>query len=120
ARLVYDHRISAHDLTTILQAAAQEYGVLSLLIPARPVAGLTGTLAERYLDDESRAGAGVVHAETGSLSTVNSLAGTVLTADDRLLVFSIMADGMDEGSAPEARAAFDTALAAIAQCGCSS
>ena len=118
--LDYGNRISAHDLTTILQASAQETGDLSLLIPALPVAGLTGTLAERYLDDESRAGAGVVHAKTGSLATVNSLAGTVLTADDRLLVFSFMADGMDRGSAPEARAAFDTALAAIAQCGCSS
>ena len=117
--LDYDNRISAHDLTTIVQASAQADGDLSLLIPAMPVGGLTGTLFERYRDDESRAGAGVVHAKTGSLATVSSLAGTVLTADDRLLVFSFMADEMDRGTSLEARAAFDTALARIAECGCS-
>ena len=117
--LDYDNRISAHDLTTIVQASAQADGDLSLLIPAMPVGGLTGTLFERYRDDESRAGAGVVHAKTGSLATVSSLAGTVLTADDRLLVFSFMADEMDRGTSMDARVAFDTALARIAECGCS-
>src|SRR5699024_5931349 len=59
--LDYDNRISAHDLTTIVQASAQAQGDLSLLIPAMPVGGLTGTLFDRYRDEDSSAGAGVVH-----------------------------------------------------------
>lgn len=117
--LDYGNRISAHDLTTIIQASAQADGDLSLLVPGLPVAGLTGTLAERYLDDDSRDGAGVVHAKTGTLATVSSLAGAVLTADDRLLVFSFMADEMERGDSLTARAAFDESLARIARCGCS-
>ena len=49
---------------------------------------------------------------------MSSLSGTVVTADDRLLVFSMMADEMDRGTSDEARLAFDTALARIAECGC--
>lgn len=116
--LDYGNRISAHDLTTIVEASAQAEGDLSLLVPAMPVAGFSGTLAPRYGDEDSEAGAGVVAAKTGSLATVSSLAGTVVTADDRLLVFSMMADEMDRGTSDSARRAFDTALAGIAQCGC--
>nr|WP_232483586.1 D-alanyl-D-alanine carboxypeptidase/D-alanyl-D-alanine-endopeptidase [Brevibacterium yomogidense] len=116
--LDYGNRISAHDLTTIVEASAQADGDLSLLVPAMPVAGFSGTLAPRYGDDESKAGAGVVVAKTGSLATVSSLAGTVVTADDRLLVFSMMADEMDRGTSDAARRAFDEALADVAQCGC--
>lgn len=116
--LDYGNRISAGDLTTIIEASAQAEGDLSMLVPAMPVAAFSGTLAPRYGSDETEAGAGVVHAKTGSLATVSSLSGTVVTADDRLLVFSMMADEMDRGTSDEARLAFDTALARIAECGC--
>jgi D-alanyl-D-alanine carboxypeptidase/D-alanyl-D-alanine-endopeptidase (penicillin-binding protein 4) len=116
--LDYANRISAHDLTAIIEEAATSDGDLSLLVPAMPVGGWSGTLAERFRDDSSRAGAGVVVAKTGTLSTVSSLAGTVLTADGRLLVFSLMADEMDQGTAGAARQSFDTALASVAGCGC--
>ncbi|SMY10579.1 D-alanyl-D-alanine carboxypeptidase/D-alanyl-D-alanine endopeptidase [Brevibacterium jeotgali] len=116
--LDYGNRISAGDLTTIIEASARAEGDLSMLVPAMPVAGFSGTLAPRYTNDESEAGAGVVHAKTGSLATVSSLAGTVVTTDDRLLVFSMMADEMDRGTSDEARLAFDAALARIAECGC--
>ncbi len=117
--LDYGNRISAGDLTTIIEASAQAEGDLSMLVPAMPVAGFSGTLAPRYGADETEAGAGAVHAKTGALATVSSLSGTVVTADDRLLVFSMMADEMDRGTSDEARLAFDTALAQIAECGCS-
>lgn len=116
--LDYGNRISAGDLTTIIEASAQAEGDLSMLVPAMPVAAFSGTLAPRYTSDETESGAGVVHAKTGSLATVSSLSGTVVTADDRLLVFSMMADEMDRGTSDEARLAFDTALARIAECGC--
>lgn len=117
--LDYGNRISAGDLTTIIEASAQAEGDLSMLVPAMPVAGFSGTLAPRYGNDETDAGAGVVHAKTGTLATVSSLSGTVVTAGDRLLVFSMMADELDRGTSDEARLAFDTALAGIAGCGCS-
>ena len=80
-----------------------------------PVAGLSGTLGERYLGN---AGRGVVRAKTGSLPNVTSLAGTVVTADDRLLVFSLMADAVPDGGTYGARLIFDDFVASLAECGC--
>lgn len=117
--LDYANRISAHDLVSLLGAAAQSDGDLSLLAPALPVAGLTGTLAERFVDEESRAGAGVVRAKTGTLSTVTSLGGTILTADDRLLVFAVLSSNLQRGTAGGARTVLDDAVARVAACGCS-
>lgn len=81
-----------------------------------PVAGLSGTLDERYL---ANAGRGVVRAKTGSLPNVTSLAGTVVTADDRLLVFSLMADAVPDGGTYGARLILDDFVASLAECGCS-
>jgi len=80
-----------------------------------PVAGLSGTLGERYL---ANAGRGVVRAKTGSLPNITSLAGTVVTADDRLLVFSLMADAVPDGGTYGARIIFDDFVASLAGCGC--
>lgn len=81
-----------------------------------PVAGLTGTLENRYGDGS--AGAGVVRAKTGTLFAVTSLGGYVTDADGRLLAFAFVADGLD-GNLGEARAVVDAAAAALAACGCS-
>ena len=116
--LDYANRISAHDLTTILSTAAASDGDLSLLIPSMPVGGLSGTLFDRYLSDETEAAAGRVAAKTGTLRTVTSLAGSVLTQDGRLIVFSILADDLDPGSALAARQVVDEAVTAISDCGC--
>lgn len=116
--LDYANRISAHDLTTILQEAASTDGDLSLLLPSMPVGGLSGTLFDRYLDEDTRDAAGKVSAKTGTLRTVTSLAGSVLTADGRLIVFSILADDLDPGTAGRARQVVDEAVTAIADCGC--
>ncbi len=58
-----------------------------------PVAGLTGTLADRFDAADTRRGAGFVRAKTGTLIGVSTLAGTVVDADGRLLVFAFMSDG---------------------------
>lgn len=117
--LNYGNQISAHDLATLMQAAAASDGDLSRLVPGLPVGGLSGTLTERFREAESRPAAGRVNAKTGTLRTVTSLAGTVLTADGRLLVFAIMADDLQPGTAGGSRALFDEAVAALAECGCS-
>ncbi|TAK70177.1 MAG: D-alanyl-D-alanine carboxypeptidase/D-alanyl-D-alanine-endopeptidase [Actinomycetota bacterium] len=81
-----------------------------------PVAGATGTLADRYASPATAAGAGTVRAKTGTLTGVNGLAGTVRDADGRLLVFAVLTDRVrDPASAP---AALDRIASAIAGCGC--
>ncbi|MCM1013626.1 MULTISPECIES: D-alanyl-D-alanine carboxypeptidase/D-alanyl-D-alanine-endopeptidase [unclassified Brevibacterium] len=115
--LDYGNRISPHDLTTVLQASVVAEDSLSSLISYFPVGGLTGTLTDRFGDDPNAAGA--VHAKTGTLSTVTSLAGGVLDADGRYLVFSFQIDGVDRAKILEARKTVDDAVSALADCGCS-
>lgn len=81
-----------------------------------PVAGLSGTLDDRFLDNDGR---GVVRAKTGSLPDVSSLAGTVVTADDRLLVFALMTDAVPDGATYGARMILDGFVGSLAACGCS-
>ena len=67
-----------------------------------PVAGLTGTLGDRYVDDAATArGAGLVRAKTGTLNTVIALSGYVVDADGRLLVFSFIGNGLTPGAAEQ-------------------
>lgn len=81
-----------------------------------PVAGLTGTLADRFQGPETGGAAGFVRAKTGTLSGVSTLAGTVVDADGRLLAFALMSDGTTDVAA--SRDALDRAAAALAACGC--
>ena len=69
-----------------------------------PVAGLSGTLDDRFLASPGR---GVVRAKTGSLPNVTSLAGTVVTAQDRQLVFVLLADALPDGGTYGARQLMD-------------
>jgi D-alanyl-D-alanine carboxypeptidase/D-alanyl-D-alanine-endopeptidase (penicillin-binding protein 4) len=86
------------------------------LLSGLPVAGYDGTLAERAVD-EGAAEPGSVRAKTGTLLGVNDLAGTVLTADGRLLAFAVLADGAT-GSVDASEAALDVVADALAGCGC--
>ncbi|MHA6798067.1 D-alanyl-D-alanine carboxypeptidase/D-alanyl-D-alanine endopeptidase [Bounagaea algeriensis] len=85
---------------------------LRQLLPGLPVAGGSGSLDERYQGSEGR---GWVRAKTGTLDGVNSLAGTVLTEDGRVLVFALMSNGP---SSAEARPALDAVAAGLRDCGC--
>ncbi|GAB2757764.1 D-alanyl-D-alanine carboxypeptidase/D-alanyl-D-alanine endopeptidase [Sinomonas soli] len=82
-----------------------------------PVAGLDGTLAGRF-GGAAAAGAGVVRAKTGTLNTVAALSGYAVDADGRLLVFSVLANGLDPARRQPVLAAIDNAVAALAGCGC--
>lgn len=84
------------------------------LLDAVPIAGGTGTLADRYKTD-AQAGAGWVRAKTGTLSGVSTLAGVVTDADGRVLTFAFMSGG----TAPaDARPALDDLAAVLRGCGC--
>ena len=114
--LSYDNQISPHDLTTILQASVVADDSLSSLISYMPVGGLTGTLTERFTNDKNAAG--TVHAKTGTLSTVTSLAGGVLDEDGRYLVFTLQIDDVDKDKILEARKTVDDIVTVLANCGC--
>lgn len=81
-----------------------------------PVAGVNGTLKDRFDDKAERAGRTVVHAKTGTLLGVASLAGYVTTADGATLAFAAMANravGRDT-----AYNWLDETAAVLARCGC--
>jgi D-alanyl-D-alanine carboxypeptidase/D-alanyl-D-alanine-endopeptidase (penicillin-binding protein 4) len=110
-------RVSAVELVTALRDAIGRPSLRPLLA-GLPVAAATGTLAKRFRSRATSAGAGVVRAKTGTLAGVNSLAGTVVDADGRLLVFAFLTDRA--ASPSKAEAALDRLAAILAGCGCRS
>ncbi|MDO8106581.1 D-alanyl-D-alanine carboxypeptidase/D-alanyl-D-alanine-endopeptidase [Isoptericola sp. b441] len=109
-------RIPAAVLVGAVRHAAQP-GAAQLLpvLNDLPVGGLVGTLADRFT---AGPGAGLVRAKTGSLPGVTSLAGTVQTADGRLLAFAVLADRTPPGGQERPRAAIDAFVQRLAACGC--
>ncbi|MCQ9132029.1 D-alanyl-D-alanine carboxypeptidase/D-alanyl-D-alanine-endopeptidase [Streptomyces sp. IBSBF 2807] len=106
-------RLTADLLTALLVAAGDPRRPdLRPVLTGLPVAGFTGTLTSRYTDGA----AGVVRAKTGTLTGVNTLAGTVVDRDGRLLAFALMAAGTTDPAA--AQTALDRAATALAGCGC--
>ncbi|MFE0189400.1 D-alanyl-D-alanine carboxypeptidase/D-alanyl-D-alanine-endopeptidase [Streptomyces sp. NPDC058989] len=108
-------RVSAGLLSRLLLAAsAPDHSALRPVVTGLPVAAFTGTLSNRYAGQS--AGAGAVRAKTGTLTGVNTLAGTVVDADGRLLVFAFMTTGTTD--AQGAQRALDNLASAVANCGC--
>lgn len=85
------------------------------LLDYLPVAGGTGSLAGRYIE-QNQDGAGWVRAKTGTLSVASTLAGYVLDRDGRVLTFTLMSsDRPPEVSRP----ALDAVATTLRNCGCS-
>ncbi|MET9295757.1 D-alanyl-D-alanine carboxypeptidase/D-alanyl-D-alanine-endopeptidase [Streptomyces sp. NPDC003077] len=110
-----DDRASAELLTRLLAlAASPRHPELRSVISGLPVAGFTGTLRGRYAGTEP--GAGSVRAKTGTLTGVNTVAGTVVDADGRLLAFAFLTNGTTDAQGAEA--ALDRMTKAVSRCGC--
>jgi D-alanyl-D-alanine carboxypeptidase/D-alanyl-D-alanine-endopeptidase (penicillin-binding protein 4) len=108
-------KVPARVLTAVVSGAAD--GSLegaSALLSGLPVAGYDGTLFDR---GDAGAAPGTVRAKTGTLLGVHALAGTVVTAEGRLLAFAVVADESNGGEAA-AEGALDDVAAALAGCGC--
>ena len=121
--LSVDDAVPATLLTEMLGAAAapdhsnvdpQRTIALRPLLVGLPVAGASGTLADRY-HGLAAGGRGWVRAKTGTLTGVNSLAGTVLDAEGRILVFALLSNGPNPVSV---RPRLDALAAGLRSCGC--
>lgn len=91
---------------------------LASVLSRLPVAGLSGTLHDRFRAPEARAGVGVVRAKTGTLTGVGALAGSVVDAEGEALTFAVIADRVPPAGTAAARAALDRLAATLAGCGC--
>ncbi|MBN9375993.1 MAG: D-alanyl-D-alanine carboxypeptidase/D-alanyl-D-alanine-endopeptidase [Cellulomonas sp.] len=80
-----------------------------------PIAGLTGTLSDRFIGTPA---SGEVRAKTGSLPSVTSLAGTLTTADGRQLAFAVMADATGAIGQEPPRRVIDPFIEGLVGCGC--
>ncbi|MDI3240913.1 D-alanyl-D-alanine carboxypeptidase/D-alanyl-D-alanine-endopeptidase [Arthrobacter sp. AL08] len=115
--LALDNQVSARQLAGVVRAITSGTDTrLRSALAGFPVAGLTGTLGDRYMDAATARGAGLVRAKTGTLNTVLALSGYVVDADGRLLVFSFIGNGLTPGAAN--KAVLDRAASVLAGCGC--
>ena len=113
--LSVDNAIPARVLDRVLTAAAGDgQPQLRPMLDYLPVAGATGTLADRYAAGD-RAGAGWVRAKTGTLDEASALVGYVVDTDQRVLTFALMSNGSPPGVA---RPALDAIAATLRSCGC--
>jgi D-alanyl-D-alanine carboxypeptidase/D-alanyl-D-alanine-endopeptidase (penicillin-binding protein 4) len=100
-------RRSAGEWQRLLQAARRAPWFEALLA-GLPIAGRTGTLADRF---EGTPAVGVVRAKTGSIIEGRALSGYLETASGRAVTFSVVSNG---GCPPCTEAAIDALIVAVA------
>ena len=117
--LALGNQVSARQFSEVVRAVTSGRDTrLRAALAGFPVAGLTGTLGDRYIDETTAEGAGLVRAKTGTLNSVIALSGYVVDADGRLLVFSFIGNGLTPGAAGN-KPALDASATVLAACGCS-
>jgi serine-type D-Ala-D-Ala carboxypeptidase/endopeptidase (penicillin-binding protein 4) len=113
------NRVTLEAMLAVLRIASdQRHPELRDVVSRLPVAGYSGTLAYRFLDDRSNAGLGVVRAKTGTLSHVHGMAGTVVDRDGVAVAFVALVDRVPLVDTLDARQILDDVAAAVAECGC--
>ena len=114
--LSVDDRLTAKTLDGTVQAAAgPDQPSLRALLDLLPIAGGSGTLADRFLDPATNQGpAGWLRAKTGSLTAINSLVGVVTDRSGRVLTFAFISNA----AGPNGRNAMDALASRLWTCGC--
>jgi serine-type D-Ala-D-Ala carboxypeptidase/endopeptidase (penicillin-binding protein 4) len=114
-----DNRVTLEAMLAVLRIASDERNPqLRDVVTRLPVAGYTGSLAYRFVDERSDAGLGVVRAKTGTLSHIHGLAGTVVDRDGVAVAFVALVDRVPLPDTLDARQILDDIAAAVASCGC--
>ena len=83
--------VSPELLTRLLRYAWRNSNISEYLIPALPIAGVDGTLKNRM---KNTAAEGNVHAKTGTLTGISSLAGYCTAPNGHILSFVIINQGV--------------------------
>jgi serine-type D-Ala-D-Ala carboxypeptidase/endopeptidase (penicillin-binding protein 4) len=114
--LSVDDRLTAKTLDGVVQAAAgPDQPTLRALLDLLPIAGGSGTLADRFLDPATDRGpAGWLRAKTGSLTAINSLVGVLTDRTGRVLTFAFISNA----AGPNGRNAMDALASRLWTCGC--
>lgn len=110
-------RLEPETLAAIFRLAATTPR-LSGLLGDLPVAGFSGTLNYRFQMTPAKA-LGLVRAKTGTLTSVNSMAGFAVDATGTPLIFVAVGDRTSGPNTLEARALLDSIGAALTTCRCS-
>ncbi len=115
--LSHRDRITPLALASVISATAgDKASVLWPIAAGLPVAGLTGTLTDRFAAKGMKQAIGYVRAKTGSLNDTVALAGSVRDHDGRVLTFAVLANKIP--SVVAARATVDKIANQLAKCGC--
>jgi len=109
------NQASAKSLVSALSYASKTDGPAWTNLSGLPVAGISGTLVDRY--DVGEPGRGTVRAKTGTLSKVVALSGTLVNASGDVLIFTFIANEVPSGT-KQGEAALDEVVKALVQCGC--
>ncbi|SDR76576.1 D-alanyl-D-alanine carboxypeptidase / D-alanyl-D-alanine-endopeptidase (penicillin-binding protein 4) [Friedmanniella luteola] len=115
--LARETRVPAEALVDLLRLAADPaHPELRPVLTGLPVAGVEGSLRNRYGDEASRAGRGLVRGKTGTLTGVHALAGYLRTADGTQLAYAFLVNDATDDFA--AKVWLDRVSAALSRCGC--
>ncbi len=113
--LSYDNKLTGRALTRVLfLAATADHPGLRSVLTGLPVAGYSGTLAQRYENGRAARAGGFVRAKTGTLNGVSTLAGVAYRPDGGMLIFAFLADHVPRGRVLAARAVLDRMATVLA------
>jgi D-alanyl-D-alanine carboxypeptidase/D-alanyl-D-alanine-endopeptidase (penicillin-binding protein 4) len=108
--------VAAATIVEVLSvAAADEHPELRAVLTGLPIAGYTGTLAERFAAADSAVG--MVRAKTGTLTAggVHSLAGVAISEGGSAYAFAVVANDVSPGAAIAVRNALDAITSTLAE-----
>jgi D-alanyl-D-alanine carboxypeptidase/D-alanyl-D-alanine-endopeptidase (penicillin-binding protein 4) len=110
------NKVSPRMLANVMKLVLSDQTAYAAVLAGLPIAGKDGTLKGRFDDPSEKAGVGVVHAKTGTLSGLAALAGYLTTVSGHQLVFAEIANKAT--SYYTAYNWLDREAAVVARCGC--
>lgn len=108
-----NNRVTPLYIAALLREIHQSGGSLGMVKNGLPIAGVDGSLEDRFIEQNSPL-VGKVAAKTGSISGVRSLAGFVTADDGSDLVFAVFTEGDIDDTA---RIAIENLVAGFSSCG---